>query len=231
MFPHQRQFPSRTAARRYLPVSAFPRRSPHPRLVRPLFRRRTDSEHGQALVEFALVFPIFILLIVGLIEFSLAFNALLSVNFASRDAALLAAEAGEDIGADCVILSSIDDDVQLPASRVRISQVRIYWADSQGAELGAQVYARTGSTNCTQPDGTTIAVPYTLQGGSDYPETQRCSVLAGCPEDPGHTELDNIGVSITYAYTWVTPMAQIITFGGTGFTLTHANVMRMEPVL
>jgi hypothetical protein len=183
------------------------------------------------MVEFALVFPIFILLIVGLIEFSLAFNALLSVNFASRDAALLAAEAGEDIGSDCVILSSIDADVQPPASRVRISQVRIYWADSQGAELAVNVYARTGATTCTQPDSTTITVPYTLQGGSNYPENERCSVLAGCPEDPGHTELDNIGVSITYSYSWVTPMAQIISLGGTGFTLTHANVMRMEPVL
>jgi Flp pilus assembly protein TadG len=204
----------------------------HPFAMRRLRRlRREPAERGQTMVEFALVFPIFILLIVGLIEFSLAFNALLSVNFASRDAALLAAEAGEDIGADCVILASIDADVQPPASRVRISQVRIYWANSQGTELAANVYSRTGSLTCTQPDSSTITVPYTLQGGSNYGETLRCSVLAGCPEDPGHTELDNIGVSITYSYSWVTPMAKIITLGGTGFTLTHANVMRMEPVL
>jgi hypothetical protein len=195
-------------------------------------RHRDDSARGQTMVEFALVFPVFILLIVGLIEFSLAFNALLSVNFASRDAALLAAEAGEDIGADCVVLASIDADVQPPASRVRISQVRIYWADSQGNELAAQVYVRDGGPlTCIQPDNSTITVPYTLQGGSDYPESQRCSVLAGCPEDPGHGELDNIGVSITYAYSWVTPLANLITLGGSGFTLTHANVMRMEPVL
>jgi Flp pilus assembly protein TadG len=198
--------------------------------------RNRDAEGGQALVEFALVFPIFILLIVGLIEFSLAFNALLSVNFASRDAALLAAESGEDVGSDCVVLASIEDDVQLPASRVKISQVVIYWADSQGAIVSQssvpqmQVYTRTGTTTCTQPDNSTITVPYVLASGA-YPESERCSVLAGCPEDPGHDQLDNIGVSITYDYTWITPMAQIITFGGTGFSLTHANVMRMEPVL
>ncbi len=217
---------SRTAAFQYLPGRALRRAATH-----AVVMRRHEEPRGQTLVEFALVFPIFILLIVGLIEFSLAFNALLSVNFASRDAALLAAEAGEDQGSDCVILSSIDADVQLPASRVRISMVRIYWADSQGAELGANVYARTGSSNCTMPDNSTVTVPYTLQSGSDYPENERCSVLAGCPEDPGHTELDNIGVSITYAYSWITPMAKIITLGGPGFTLTHANVMRMEPVL
>jgi Flp pilus assembly protein TadG len=226
MFPWKGQIPSRTASRRYLPVSAFARAVAHPFRV-----RRHDSEDGQALVEFALVFPIFILLIVGLIEFSLAFNALLSVNFASRDAALLAAEAGEDSGSDCVILASIDADVQPPASRVRIATVRIYWADSQGNELAANVYTRTGSFNCTMPNNAVVTVPYTLQSGSNYPENERCSVLAGCPEDPGHTELDNIGVSITYSYSWITPLAQIITLGGTGFTLTHANVMRMEPVL
>lgn len=227
MFEKWRQLPRRTAARRYLPVRVFARGKPDPVSV-----RRNDSERGQTLVEFALVFPIFILLIVGLIEFSLAFNALLSVNFASRDAALLAAEAGEDSGADCVVLASIDEDVQPPASRVRIAEVRIYWADSQGAELDAQVYRRNSGAplNCNVP-GLPATLPYTLQGGSSYPENERCSVLAGCPEDPGHTELDNIGVSITYSYSWVTPMAKIISLGGTGFTLTHANVMRMEPVL
>ncbi len=192
--------------------------------------RTHDEPRGQTAVEFALIFPIFILLIVGLIEFAFAFNALLSVNFASRDAALLAAESGANTGSDCVILDSIDDDVQLPASRVRISQVRIFWADEQGAELAANVYSRTGATICTMPDLTTVSVPYTLQSGS-YPVNERCSVIAGCPEDPGHTKLDNIGVAITYAYTWITPLAKIITFGGAGFTLTHANVMRIEPVL
>jgi hypothetical protein len=231
MLPRIRLHHGRTAARRYLPVRARARlAADHAEVQRP------DSERGQALVEFALVFPIFILLIVGLIEFSLAFNALLSVNFASRDAALLAAESGEDIGSDCVILNSIDEDVQLPASRVRISEVRIFWADSQGNEVldsglpEINSYTRTGTTTCTQPDNSTITVPYVQQVGR-YPENERCSVLAGCPEDPGHPELDNIGVSITYEYTWITPMAQVITFGGTGFTLTHTNVMRMEPVL
>jgi hypothetical protein len=223
---HGWRLPSRTAARRYLPVRAFARATRDPVLV-----RRNDSERGQTLVEFALVFPIFILLIVCLIEFSLAFNALLSVNFASRDAALLAAEAGEDAGSDCVILHSIDEDVQPPASRVRISTVRIYWADSQGNEIDSQVYQRNATPFITcNVAGIPATLPYSLQTGG-YPENERCSVLAGCPEDPGHTELDNIGVAITYSYTWVTPMAKIITFGGPGFTLTHANVMRMEPVL
>ena len=41
--------------------------------------------HGQSLVEFALVFPIFFILLLGIIEFAFVFNAMLAVNFASRE--------------------------------------------------------------------------------------------------------------------------------------------------
>ena len=66
--------------------------------------RRGTDERGQTLVEFALVFPIFFVLLMGMIEFGLVFNALLSINFASRDGSLIAAEAGNAVGSDCVIL-------------------------------------------------------------------------------------------------------------------------------
>jgi Flp pilus assembly protein TadG len=43
---------------------------------------RSTSSHrrGQALVEFALVFPIYIVLLLGTIEFAFVFNAVLSAN-------------------------------------------------------------------------------------------------------------------------------------------------------
>ena len=43
--------------------------------------RTTSSEQGQALVEFALVLPVFLLLIFGVVEFGVAYNAATSVNF------------------------------------------------------------------------------------------------------------------------------------------------------
>ena len=62
-------------------------------------KRRQDSSTGQTLVEFALVFPMFFILFLGVIEFAFSFNAILAVNFASRNAALAAAEAGATGGA------------------------------------------------------------------------------------------------------------------------------------
>ena len=198
----------------------------------PSLRRRTrrDSE-GQSAVEFALIFPIFILLVVGILEFSIAFSALLSINFASRDAALLAAEAASDSGADCIVLNSIESDVNTPAQGSKITQVRVYWSDQNGVEKpnAANVYTRTGSMTCNYPGGTSLTVPYSLAGGAQYPEADRCDVLDGCPGTPAHPGLDTIGVSISYAHSWVTPLAQLVTLGGTGFNFTHSNAMRMEP--
>jgi TadE-like protein len=204
------------------------------RRVTPL-RRHDDGPRGQSLVEFALVGPIFILMVIGIMEFAVAFNALLAVNFASRDAALLAAEAGSDLGADCVILSSVEGDVMEPANRARIGQVRIYWADTNGNPKPGnfhQLYTRGGSTTCTYPDGTTLTVPYTLST-ANYPEVERCDILAGCtfPLTGAHAGVDTIGVSISYTHTWITPIAGLVSLTGSGFNFTHQNAMRMEPVL
>ena len=43
--------------------------------------------------------------------------------------------------------------------------------------------------------------------------------------------MDTIGVSITYSHSWITPLANLISLGGSGFQFTHSNAMRMEPSL
>lgn len=192
----------------------------------------SGEPRGQSMVEFALVVPIFLLLVIGLMEFSVAFHALLGINFASRDAALLAAEAASDSGADCVILESIESDVSVPADDTSIEEVRIYWATDTGGVMPGNpvnVYVRTGSTTCSLPDGVSMTVPYSLVGAAGYPEDMRCDVLAGC--GGAHDTVDTIGVQITYRHDWVTPLASILTLGGTGFEFTHSNAMRMEPSL
>ena len=55
-----------------------------------------SPDRGQALVEFTLVFPIFMMLLVGFIEFVFVFNGVLAVDLASRGAALAATEGGSD---------------------------------------------------------------------------------------------------------------------------------------
>ena len=197
---------------------------------RPRRRRLGRRSEGQSLVEFALVFPIFFTLFLGIVEFAFAFNALLSVNFASRNAALAAAEAGNAAGADCVILAGIETDVSAPARASSINSVDIYRAQSNGLAYTPSTvttYARTGSTTCTMPDATTRTVPYT-RTLNDYPEVDRCNVIGGCGGT--HTTVDHVGVRIYYTHSFVTPLKTFVS-GGSGMSFDRANVMRMEPIL
>jgi hypothetical protein len=189
--------------------------------------RGRDGERGQSLVEFALIFPIFILLLIGLIEFSVVFSIILNVNYASRDAALMAAEVGDASGADCLILQRLDSALNGATSHDQILSIRIIKADANGNELLADVYTEGGSTSCILGDGSTLTVAYTA-GAQNYPESQRCTVLAGCNGGPG---LDTIGVTIEYHHDWITPLPNLVSVPATGLTFTRSNTMRMEPVL
>jgi len=185
------------------------------------------SEKGQAIVEFALLLPVLIFLVVGLIEFSLVWNSRNTVLFASRDGSMLAAEGGNEDGTDCVVLQRIESDVYSPSTALRIQQVTVYWSDRNGDQIGSNqnVYSRSGSTSCTYPDGNTITVPYTLTTAG-YVESARCSTLAGC--GGSHPTVDTIGVRVTYQHFWAT---SFVRFAGNSVTFSESTITRAEPQL
>jgi Flp pilus assembly protein TadG len=202
--------------------------------------RRSDRGRGQTLAEFALVLPLFMVLLMGVIEFAFMFNATLAINFASRNASLVAAEAGSQSTADCAILSKIESDIGAPLDKTMtatsgIQSVTIYEADRAGNATGAtNVYTRTGTMSCA--GFTPSSVPYTI-GTNTYPVGEaptggRCDVLSGCsPTIP----MDSIGVRIVYRYYFHTPLKNLVAFlpgAGAGYMdFSWSNVMRMEPIL
>lgn len=185
--------------------------------------KREDA--GQSLVEFALVLPVLMLSILGLVEFAFAFNSRDSVFFAARDASMLAAEGGNISGTDCVVLDRVERDIVSPARPVRVQVVKIFRSDKNGVELNGEenLYTRGGTITCSYGNGTSLTVPYTLTT-SGYPEANRCDVLAGCGGT--HTAPDNVGVTITYQHSWVSSVAQI-SLTGLIFNLTSST--RVEP--
>ncbi len=202
-----------------------------------------ESAGGQALLEFALIVPLFVFLLMALIEFMFTFNAIIAADYATRDGSLIAAEAGNAEDADCVILAKIEEDMAPPVDRRKISEVWIYRADNVGMPIGGALspwtapesrhYTRGGST----PGCDATSVPYTLDTANDtYPPTRRCNVLNGetCPED--RTGVDHIGVLISYQYTPHVPMTMpflgvMLQLRGDDYYVIKSNVMRMEPVL
>ena len=206
--------------------------------LRPTAPKRA---RGQTLVEFSLVFPLFLVLMMSVIEFAFAFNATLSLAFASRDAALIAAESGSAAGSDCVIIQAAVDDVSAPADPNSITSIEIFWSDANGNYKNGDttlknVWNHTGSTTCVYPDGSTLTVPYT-RATNGYPDTARCNVEMGC--GGSHTpSVDTIGIRVSYTYAWKTPLKGLIgmvggggAWTGTGWNFNRANAMRMEPVL
>jgi hypothetical protein len=180
------------------------------------------------MVEFSLVLPLFLMLTLGIVEFGFAFNAVLAINYASRNAALIAAEGGDGAGTDCLILRAIENDVTSPADRAQISDVDIYLADKNGDMIGSATrYRRGGSTTCTFAGGDTVTVPYQLIANG-YPEEDRCNVLAGCVNGRA---LDLVGVRVAYHHAWITPLREFVGGHPGGFSFDRSNATRMEPVL
>lgn len=206
------------------------------RVSRPDALAKRERGRGQTLVEFALVLPLFMILLMGVIEFALMFNATLAINFASRNASLIAAEAGSQLTADCAILAKIEQDIGAPLDKSGIQSVTIYKADRAGNPTGpTNVYTRT-STSPIACNGFTPSPPYTV-GTNTYlmgeaPTGGRCDVLSGCsPTIP----MDSIGVKIVYRYYFHTPLRNLVSFlpgASLGYVdFSWSNVMRMEPIL
>jgi Flp pilus assembly protein TadG len=208
-------------------------------MLKPQHPSPRDGQAGQGLVEFALVVPLVMLLLMGILELALAFNAFVGLNRASQLGAHLASTLGNQAGADCDVLSAIESNVLVPNDRSRIIEVvieRMPLAGNEAYPGQKQRYTRSTSlsTNCTLTNGTTTSVPYSLTSAG-YPEAQRCPVLAGCPSlTPARSTVDNIGVSIRYRHLWATPLNSLFGFfagGDTGWTFVQRNIFRLEPTL
>jgi hypothetical protein len=170
------------------------------------------------MVEFALVAPIFFLVLFAFVEFALISASIGSFNFAAKEGARLGSLLGRTppSGAssfpgcpatDSTILTRIDQQVN-GVVMAKLVKVEIYRSDPQGnmlsntaGALQEDVYdASTGS--CT-----TVTWP---------PDSRIDSLI----------DADYLGVRITYQYTYLT---SFISGGLTGITLSALSVQRIEP--
>jgi TadE-like protein len=116
-------------------------------------RRRARNERGAALVEFALVLPLFMLLISGIIDFGNAYSDLQAVRLGVRDGGRRAAVATTGGSTGCgltfaagapntptqQLMCLVKGSVGLSSSRVR---VKILFADPNTGATGASHYVR-----------------------------------------------------------------------------------------
>ena len=182
--------------------------------IRAATRNGGSADAGQGLVEFALVIPIFVTLLMGVIEFGFLYNNLLTVQYAARQGVSAAAQAGGVDGADCSILNAVEHALTPPIDHQRVEFVDIFRSDAVGDVVPGVLnhYVRAGTLDCPG----TGTQPYTLVGPEGYPQIGRHDALI--------EGLDVIGVRVGYQYVGMTPVA----FGRT-WDLADGATLRMEP--
>lgn len=177
------------------------------------------KQHGAALIEMALAFPLIVLMIVGTIEIGMAFKDYLSVSAASREGARIAALAGTNPQSDCAVLTGIAGLIT-PGDLARIDRIEIYQAaegtGAQGATNRAFVDTSGDPSICNQPvhgvnDGWTITI-------LNYPPTSRQTTV-------GDENLDIVGVRAVMTRSWLTGFPP---FQGS-FTIDETTITRLEP--
>jgi Flp pilus assembly protein TadG len=214
--------------------------------------RRGRRERGQSLVEFAVLVPVFMLILIGMLEFGLMFNHDLTLQYASREGARVGSALGcgassnsqacdsalptpQDV--DTYVVAAVQRVLEAsgsPIAMAQIGSITIYRATSTGGVVGSStdtwVYSKGNGPSVS---GQTL--DFVRQGSNGWAdstrvtsatETSNCgSGLSTCP--------DSIGIKITYQYQYVTPLAAVMRFFGgpaaSTQSLNDQTVMALNP--
>jgi len=205
------------------------------RFVRPGRGTGRGRERGQSLVEFSMTVPLFLLFLLGLLEFGMVFDHVLTIGYATREGARTGSAlangskmATESLGTcsdvDSYVVAAVERVLDSPGSPVQgdlanVSQIRIYKAAASGDELGpVNVWVPgTGPT----VDGSQLSFSRSSYGWDS------------CTRSNSTSNPDSIGVSISYTYHAVTPLASLLRFfGGPGWSVlpvSDKSVMALNP--
>jgi len=188
-----------------------------------VFKARNNRDRGAVMVEMAIVVPIFILLVFGMLEFGLAFKNKLTMAHAANQATRSATVLGNDAGADIEILKAFEKGLVGAASVDWIVSIDIFRANADGSKGVYDRYTVDADgvpcdwDPCPDP---AIVDPVVYGSPDDYPPCSRDISL-----DPSDG-VDTIGIEVTYTHTWVTGV-----LGFSQQTWTETSMGRMEPDL
>jgi Flp pilus assembly protein TadG len=173
-----------------------------------------QGQRGATLVEAAIILPVLILTIVGLLELGLVFKDFLGVSFAAREGARVGSLAGNDIDADCDIVQAIVGDLGSElVDDGTVTDIRIFKGDQTNGNpvpgfTNVWTYIGNDPTDCT--DWLASPNPWSSI-------TRDVSV--------GVTPLDILGVTINATHNYVTGIPP---FTGS-INLSETAIQRLEP--
>lgn len=177
--------------------------------------RRRRPGRGQALVEFVLILPVFLMILMGMLEFGVAYDHRTAMAYAVREGARVGATMGNGGSypntVDPTILEAVQRGLTDPILVENIASIEIFKADTNGQPSGS-------SSNKYDRFGNVI-------GTIGWPATSRVPGLTG----------DSIGVRVRYDFHPETPLGNLLGlfFGGnppyTTIPMVDTTVMHLEP--
>jgi TadE-like protein len=187
----------------------------------PSVRRR-----GQAMVEFALVLPALLLLLLTILEFGFAFSHHVTMEYATREGARMG--AGLANGSIAFKCNEVDEQVVAAVQRVltasgsqidmsQIGEIRIYKAGPDGNEQGLVNVWSLGSG--PKVDGVKLLFK---ESSSNWDACAR--------SNEGFGTTDSIGISLGYSYRYVTPLGNLLGLvGNPVLPMNDRTVMALNP--
>lgn len=181
--------------------------------------RRKRHEDGAAMVEFATVFGLLLVIALGAFEYGMLFRDWLSVTVAAREGARVGASAGTITNADCIILEASAGALQSLTSG-EIQHVAIYRSSPPGNYPGTTSSStkRYRPANSETPD-------LTCTGGSEWIIVNNGGAWDPEDRDNDGDDADWIGVRVEFDHTWTTGF---LWFSGSASFADDA-VFRLEP--
>jgi hypothetical protein len=200
--------------------------------VSRLFGHR--AERGQGLVEFSLILPVIMLLLLGMLEFGFAFDHAIGLGYSTREGARTGSALGEGNPSgpitcsevDAYVVAAVQRVIKSPGSQVavnRVQEIRIFDATASGGENGTLVNIWT-YTPGTGPVVDGLALDFSQQSAA-WSACTSGNRSSGYPAD-------SIGVGIRYTYDFVTPLGAMFNIFGPGtasLTLSDRTVMAINP--
>ncbi len=167
------------------------------------------NERGASLVEMAIVMPVLLMIMIGIMELGVAFKDMLGASQAVREGVRIAAFAGDSLDADCAVIEGIAPF--LSASINSLDRVEIYQATSSGNQIPGKTNIYTFTTgDIAECDDWTATVQWN--------STARQVRI-------GSAALDIIGVRVIAEHDWI---SQFPPFSGS-FEINETAIGRMEP--
>jgi hypothetical protein len=200
--------------------------------------RSPDRQRGQGLVEFALVLPIVLMLIAGVIEIGLLGNDAITIGYGSREGARAGSALGkggvrdcttgdDPAGVDQAIVAGVQRIIESSGSDVDLSditQILIFQATSGGAKISDRINTWTYSGADSGPD----IDPGPGVSRLDF--SPATTTWPACSRQNGATP-DILGVEVLYDRELSSPLAAILR--GLGLRpvvgLSETTVMTLNP--